>query len=286
MVMRPRGQPAASPPSPLLLVVYLVVCAVLVALYYVFPGNHLQLWTPLGLLAVVAMVVGIRRRQPDNPAGWYLLTAATFCFIMGDTTWNFLSEVLGQDNPYPSLADPLYLLTYPLFAAGLAMFIRARSTTRDRGSVLDSSIATTGVGLLVWVYLVQPYFEDDALTFLQQSVSMAYPLGDVLVLGMFARLITSGGLRIRSTQLLALGAVGLLISDILYGLSQLRLGLEHGRDLRPRVDRVLHLVGRSRPPSVDAARHRAGGRREQRGEARPNRGARCVRPDRSSRSAE
>ena len=59
------------------------------------------------------------------------------------------------------------------------------------------------------------------LTWLQKAVSIAYPLGDVLVLAMLVRLIAPGGGRSWAVQLLALGTVGLLASDVSYGLIEL-----------------------------------------------------------------
>ena len=49
------------------------------------------------------------------------------------------------------------------------------------------------------------------LSWLQKSVAIAYPLGDVLVLAMLARLLAPGTGRTRSVQLLTLGAVGMLV---------------------------------------------------------------------------
>jgi diguanylate cyclase (GGDEF)-like protein/PAS domain S-box-containing protein len=207
---------------------YVGVSAILAIGYYFFPDHHLQLWTPLGLLAVAAMVTGIRIHRPRQPAAWYLLAAATCTFILGDTTYNVLTEVAGQVNPFPSLADPLYLLTYPLFAAGLWLLIRGRTTAPDRRGLLDASIITTAVALVVWMYLVLPNFQAPDLTTLERLVSVAYPLGDVLLLAMLARLVTGGGLGVRAIQLLVVGAVGIFASDVMYGFSQLQLAWSMG----------------------------------------------------------
>jgi len=207
---------------------YLALAGILTAVYFTFPGHRLQLWTPLGLSAVVATVVGIRYYRPEKPAAWYLLAAAELCFITGDTAYNFMTDVLHQDNPFPSIADVFYLLTYPLFAAGLLLFIRGRTTGRDRASLLDALTITTGLGLLSWVFLIEPNFQAEGLTALQRLTSVAYPLGDVLVVTMLVRLVGGGGLRTRSTQLLCAGALGLLGADVLYGLTQLNGGWSMG----------------------------------------------------------
>ena len=85
-------------------------------------------------------------------------------------------------------------------------------------------IITTGLGLLSWMYLIVPNFQADGLTGVQRFISVAYPLGDVLVLAMLARLVGGGGARIRSMQFLTIGAVGLILADVFYGLIQLKGG--------------------------------------------------------------
>ena len=200
---------------------YLVGALVLSVLYYIFPADHLLLWGTLGLSSVAATITGVIRNKPRLGIAWYLLAAALFCFIAGDTTYNVLTQFFHEVNPFPSLADLFYLLTYPLFAAGIFLLIRSRSSRRDRAALIDAVIITTGLGLLSWVYLVVPNFQADGLSVIPRLISVAYPLGDVLILAMLARLVGDGGLRIRSMQFLVLGAVGLMVADVLYGLIQL-----------------------------------------------------------------
>ena len=200
---------------------YLAFGLVIAALYFAFPAYHLELWTPLGASSVVATVVGIRRYRPRPVLGWWLLAAAEFFFIAGDTTYTILRVIFHEPNPFPSLADVFYLLTFPCFAAGLMVFIRARSAGRDRADLIDAMIITTGLALLSWVYLVIPNFEADGLSTLQRFIGVGYPLGDVLVFAMLVRLVGGGGVRLRSKRLLVIGAVGLLVADTLYGLIQL-----------------------------------------------------------------
>ncbi len=152
---------------------------------------------------------------------WYLLAAAELAFITGDTSYNILTDLLHQDNPFPSVADLFYLSTYPLFAAGIFLIIRARSSSRDLPSLIDAVIITTGIGLLSWVYLIVPNFQADGLDGLQRATSVAYPVGDVMILALLARLIAGGGLRFASMRLLVAGVTGLLVADGLYGLIQL-----------------------------------------------------------------
>ena len=219
-----RGPTTADSPrraSGFLWIAYLIWAGGLTCFFYLVPSLSSQTWMVLGLSAVVATVIGVRRNRPRQPLAWYLLAAAELTFIAGDTSYNILSEVMGQDNPFPSVADLFYLLTYLFVAAGLFMIIRARSSSRDIPSLTDAVIITTGLGLLSWVYLIVPNFKVDGLDALQRVTSVAYPLGDVLVLAMLARLIAGGGLRIRSMRFLVIGALGIMVADALYGLIQL-----------------------------------------------------------------
>ncbi len=194
---------------------------VFVLAYFSSPQDSLWLWPPIGLSAVIATVVGIRTYRPARPAAWYFLAASELCFVAGDTSYRVLTKVMHQANPFPSVADGFYLLTYPLFAAGLVLLIRGRSRTRDTASLLDALIITVGLALLSWTYLITPYFQAPGLTAWQRIVSVGYPLGDVLVLAMLARMVVGGGLRIAAVRLLTLGAVGLLAADVCYGYIQL-----------------------------------------------------------------
>ncbi|MFZ0160710.1 MAG: EAL domain-containing protein, partial [Kineosporiaceae bacterium] len=199
---------------------YLVAGALLTVVYYTVDARHLLVWAPIGVSAVAATVVGIVLNRPAERVAWSLFAVALALFAAGDATYDVLTVTFHQDNPFPSLADAFYLLMYPVVAVGLLRLIRARSVSRDTGSLIDALILTCGLGLLSWIYLILPYVEADDLTVVQRVVAIAYPLGDVLVLALLARLV-AGGLRIRSLRWLVVGIAGLLVADVFYGSIQL-----------------------------------------------------------------
>jgi len=200
------------------------VMAVLTAVYYAFPGWHMAIWTAIGTASAAAVAVGVARNHPRRKLPWLLLSAAIFAFAMGDTTYLFLTDVLGQPQPFPSLADLIYVgLFFPLAAAGMLGLARTSAAARDRASLLDALALTVGLGLLSWLFLIDPYVRADDLTWLQKTISIAYPLFDVLVLAILARLVIS----MRPTPavlLMATGGLGLLVADVLYGFSRLGIG--------------------------------------------------------------
>ncbi|MFF1510331.1 aminotransferase class I/II-fold pyridoxal phosphate-dependent enzyme [Streptomyces sp. NPDC058326] len=201
---------------------YLLAVTLLTAAYLKFPARHTILWALIGLSGVAAILVGVHLHRPSRRWPWMLLAAANLTFVGGDTAYNAMEAFFGQTRPFPSVADALYLVTYPLFAIGLFGFIRYRATGRDLGVVLDALILTSGLALLSWVNLITPLARSEDMSWTEKAISIAYPLGDVLMLAMLARLLVPGGLRSRAVQLLTLGTCGILASDVIYGSLQLK----------------------------------------------------------------
>ena len=200
---------------------YAAWMTLLVLAYYTLPGIRVAVWGVLALSGVAAIGVGVILNRPTRRAPWLLLAAANLSFAVGQLSFLVVTQVRHEAVPFPSLDDLFYLATYPLYAVGLLIFIRRRSAGYDRRSLLDALTLTVGLALLSWVFLIVPYVNNASLTWLQKAVAIAYPLGDVLVLAMLARLLAPGAWRSRALQLLTLGSVGLLASDVAFGAIQL-----------------------------------------------------------------
>ncbi|GGM78878.1 putative bifunctional diguanylate cyclase/phosphodiesterase [Dactylosporangium sucinum] len=202
-----------------MLKVYVGAMAILVTANFALPGLHLVLWTAIGLASVAAILTGVRMHRPRRRAPWFLLAAAVGSFIAGDVTADVLTRLLHRQG-FPSMADFFYLTVYVLIAAALVWLYRLGVVRRDPASLFDALTLTAGLGLLSYIFLIRPYVENPALSALERTISIAYPLADIIVLAVGARLIAS----VRPTPavwLLALGGVGLLTSDVGYGLAQL-----------------------------------------------------------------
>jgi diguanylate cyclase (GGDEF)-like protein/PAS domain S-box-containing protein len=201
--------------------VYWAWMAALTALFYAVPDAwEAVVWTAIGVSSAVALLIGVRRNRPRRVGPWLAIAAGLLVFCAGDTTYNVLTQVLGQDNPFPSAADALYLGMVPLLAGGLVALAHAVDAGRDRANVLDALVFTVALGLLSWIFLIQPYVDTPNLTTQERLVSIAYPLGDVLILLTAVRLL-SAAQRSPAVALLAAGSAGLLLSDVWYGLQQL-----------------------------------------------------------------
>lgn len=200
---------------------YVAVVLPVCVLYVALPEPPRYLWTLIGVLSLAGLATGTIVNRPRRRLPWWLAAAGVTSLMLGDMIYDVLTGPLGQDNPFPSVADAFYLAMYPLIAGGLLVLIRVTTHRGDKDAFLDATFVTVAVGLLVWVYLAQPYVDDPTLTWPQQAVSIAYPLGDVLLLAVLVRLLIGSGRRNRALWLLSIGTLGLFGSDVLYGLIQL-----------------------------------------------------------------
>jgi diguanylate cyclase (GGDEF)-like protein len=210
--------------------VYLAGGLVAVALYFVVPLDGL--WSNvaydlIGLSSVAAILVGVRRLGPARPLIWWCFAAGQLLFVVGDMLYSVIEQVLHQ-SPFPSVADVFYLGGYPVLAVGLLVLIRGRISGRDRAGLIDAAIIATGLGLLSWTFVMKPIAADPSLSLLERLISLAYPLGDVLLLVMVARLATSPGARTATYRLLGLALLLLLGADIGYAVLSLVSSYEGG----------------------------------------------------------
>jgi PAS domain S-box-containing protein len=204
--------------------VYLALGALASLAYFTVPGmeGNGLVFSLIGLSAAAAIVVGALRNRPRQLLPWMLFAAAQVSFVVGDLLY------YAFHFDFPSVGDVFYLAVYPLLVAGLLILIRARSAGRDRGSLLDASVITVGLGLLAWVFLIEPYTQLEGLGGLERLMSIAYPLMDVLLLAVAARLAMGSGTRSPSFYLIGLGIVSLLATDSVYGYIELHSGYGQG----------------------------------------------------------
>ncbi|MGB2953840.1 MAG: hypothetical protein WBB74_10705, partial [Gaiellaceae bacterium] len=205
---------------------YLAATGGLMGLYLFVPPlkGYGPLINGLGLSGVVAIVVGIRMHKPTAKAAWWLFVVGQFLFVAGDVyTYHY------PNAPFPSPGDALYLTVYPVLMAGLFVLVRRRNPRRDPAALIDALILTIGVGLFSWVFLIAPniHLHGLAVTWLAKTVSVAYPLGDVLLLAAAIRLAVDAGKRAPAFYLLAGSIVCLLATDSAYNLALLKGTYSH-----------------------------------------------------------
>ena len=166
----------------------------------------------VGLVATGAIVVGVVRYRPAAQAAWWWFAAGQLLNVLGTLAEAVLGRMLHLET-WPSVADILWLGLYPCLVIGLFLLIRRRTQGHDWGSLVDATTITTGLGLLSWVFLIRPVADDSSLSLVARIVSIAYPVGDILVLAMVTRLLVGAGSRALAFRLLAGALVLYLAGD-------------------------------------------------------------------------
>ena len=208
---------------------YLAGTCALMGLYLLVPpfkGNG-PLINLLGLSGVIAIIAGIQLHKPRARAAWWLFAAGQFLFVAGDLYTYSYPKLFGADVGFPSIGDALYLAVYPFLLAGLVILIKRRNPRPDRSALIDALILTIGVGLLSWVFLIAPNIHLSGLSWLAKTVSVAYPLGDVLLLAAVIRLAVDAGKRSPAFWLLVSSIVCLLATDSAYNYALLKNTFHH-----------------------------------------------------------
>jgi signal transduction histidine kinase len=201
---------------------YLVGGAVLLGVHEVVPGFARAVVFGLGALAALAaLLFGVWRHRPPVRLPWLLLAAGTAAFLLGDAVFSTLETVGDPRVPFPSPADLLYLAGYPVIAAGLGILVARRTRGSERGWLIDAAVLAMGIGLAIWVVVMEPFRAATDVPGLARTVALVYPLLDLIVLALAAGLMLAPG-RAATADRLLLGGVGLLLAaDTAYAVDQL-----------------------------------------------------------------
>jgi diguanylate cyclase (GGDEF)-like protein/PAS domain S-box-containing protein len=200
---------------------YLLAGSFFTYLYAVVPAFqrgsaiHGPIINLLGFSGVAAILAGMRMHRPKAIVAWGALAVGQTLFLVGDFYTYSLPSLFGLNVGFPSPGDGLYLAVYPALMAGLFLLVRRRNPRTDRAGAIDSLILTLGIALLSWVFLIAPNIQLGG-NHLAEAVSIAYPVGDILLLAAAIRLAVDRGVRAPAFYLLAGSIVCLLTTDSVY----------------------------------------------------------------------
>jgi diguanylate cyclase (GGDEF)-like protein len=177
-------------------------------------GRTSHLVVDFGAAAVCA-AAALRHRGGDR-LGWLLVAAGIGAWAAGDTYWSVV--LLDQDDiPVPSPADVGYLL-FPLLAfPGLARVLASRvhgAPTRLWVDGVTAALATAAVAAALVVPSVVDLIGGD---WKSVATNVAYPLSDLILLGLVVGAMALRGWRLdRAWALAALGIAGFWVADSHY----------------------------------------------------------------------
>ncbi len=151
----------------------------------------------------------------EERAAWACFAAALACWELGDL---YYALVLWDLDPVPILspADIGYLALYPFAFAGLVLLFRARGGGDARSLWVDGAIGALALAALGATLLYAPLAGALAGPQAGVATNLAYPLGDLLLLGLVGGAVAMTGRVHGAWAWIAAGLAVLAVSDALY----------------------------------------------------------------------
>jgi len=166
-------------------------------------------------------------------SAWLMIAAAILSWAAAEIYWT--AAILNNPAaPYPSPADIGYLAFYPLAGAGVYLLVRARAGELDWRLWMDGLIAGLGTAAL-GAALVFEFVADHASgSAIEVATTLAYPLGDILLLALLVGVIALTRWRPgRTWTLLLLGLGVMVIADVAFTLQSTNDSLPGGDWVEP-----------------------------------------------------
>lgn len=162
-----------------------------------------------GAIACLVRAVLVRDRRP----AWICIGLAILVYAFGDAIWGVATD----RGATPWGADAAYLLFYPLCLAGLALLL---ADGRDRVATrlwIDGLIGGLVVGAYAVAFAYEPIVTASSTTSTQTALHLAYPLADLVLVGIVLTAFASQAWRPGGVWvLLGLGMTIFTVADTLF----------------------------------------------------------------------
>ncbi|MFL6101020.1 MAG: putative bifunctional diguanylate cyclase/phosphodiesterase, partial [Actinomycetales bacterium] len=145
---------------------------------------------------------------------WSWISTGTGCLMwaLGEAMWCYYELLAGRETPFPSLADAGFLLFPVGVVIGLWLFPTAASGRFPW--VLDALIAATALLTVSWATVLHTVASSaSGSSLLALFVSLAYPVGDVVVIAMVVLTVVKRSAYTRTLSLLGLGLAAMAVAD-------------------------------------------------------------------------
>jgi diguanylate cyclase (GGDEF)-like protein len=140
-------------------------------------------------------------------------------FLLWAAGWLYYGAELRHATapPYPSLADAFWLSFYPLTYIALVALVRARAPHFRPSMWIDGLVGALALGAIAAAFLVDPIVESSGGELRAVATSLAYPLGDLLLLTVVLTLLAiTGWAPGRHWVLIALALAIQVAADLVY----------------------------------------------------------------------
>lgn len=180
---------------------------------YVAPGAIVV----AGLAAAERWRAGGRER-----ATWGLFAIAVGCFLVGDVLSETLLDLSGAAPAQPTWVDAVFFAAYPFLFAGVALLVH-RCSRGSRRVWLDAAAAGSGLASIVAaIAFDRVHAPASGITGAAAAVEVAYPVLDLVLVGVIVALVAQDGRSLPLGRLVLLaGAASFASLDTVYSVDVL-----------------------------------------------------------------
>jgi diguanylate cyclase (GGDEF)-like protein len=192
--------------------------------YFAVPNtaeSKLVLYNGLGLCSVALLLIGVKVNDAAPRGPWLWFAAGLTSFLTADVIYYILELTNPAGTPFPSVADLFYLLMYPLMIVGLTKMVwvvRPEGGRGDAATFIDAAVVGIAMFGALWVLFVDTVFETESNTTAALLTQLAYPVMDVALLAVAARLAVTLHLKHPPFALILAGLGSLAVADTAYGI--------------------------------------------------------------------
>jgi diguanylate cyclase (GGDEF)-like protein len=172
----------------------------------------------LAYLTAPALCYVRLRKASAYRASWLVLTAGLALYGLGNIYWTIVIRTMPVDSqPFPSIADYLWLSFYPCAFAALLLLLRERTDRLPLSLWLDGLVGGMAVSAVAAAAVVGTILKDNSGSLAAVVTKTAYPLLDLfLLLVVVATLSLFHWRPPVGLWLLAAGIVAFAAADLLY----------------------------------------------------------------------
>ncbi len=136
----------------------------------------------------------------ERRLAWQLIGAGSLAWALGNSMWTYLELWTQRDIPielrtvpFPSLADAGYILLIPAAGAALlGMVVGGTAVTSRVRTLLDGFLIAGAILFIGWATVLRPLasYAGQQATTLAKVLSLAYPLGDLILVSLLLLVAT------------------------------------------------------------------------------------------------
>jgi diguanylate cyclase len=168
------------------------------------------------VFATVCAGLAARSSTGQKRAAWGCTSVGLAGWVVGSALWMYYSLIL-KAAPFPSLADAGYLLFPIAICVGLAVYPVGYSGHSRGRLVLDGLIVVAALFQVSWILVLQGVCDAGGSSRFAFALSLAYPIGDLVVVALALLVLARArpGQR-RTLTLLTAGVILMALSDSVF----------------------------------------------------------------------